>query len=152
MVKWQLPLLEWVKINTDGNSNQRSASLRGVVHNHSGRFLLFFSSPCIEDSAGEFEAHANAILMVVTIAVSLNWSNILIKTDSKILFEMFNQGKLVTLDDCYHINRIIRLSSIVPILWRFIHHEGNKSANWVSKCGASTSTILVDTVLLSPLQ
>ncbi|XP_020591451.1 uncharacterized protein LOC110032231, partial [Phalaenopsis equestris] len=150
LVRWRPPSLGMVKINTDGSWSCGGAVFGGVARNDKGYCILYIASPCYDDSALQAEAHT--ILMVVNIVILLNWHNLQIETDSKILYEILNLGMQVSWDISYFINRINRVPSSITIACSFIHRKGNRSANLAAKLGDTTPSIIVGTVPPPPLK
>ncbi|XP_020593151.1 uncharacterized protein LOC110033496 [Phalaenopsis equestris] len=138
-----------MKINTDGSWNPISAGFGGVVRNDKGNCIMFFS-PSSATLALEAEAHA--ILMAVTIAASLNWYNLEIEIDSKLLFDILNSVKQEIWEISYYINCFKCFSSTISVTWKFIHRKGNRAANWAAQLGATTSNVIVGTTPPSSLK
>ncbi|KAL6550650.1 hypothetical protein OROMI_021138 [Orobanche minor] len=87
-VRWARPIMGWVKLNTDGaaKGNPGCAASGGIVRDHSGSPLFYFSEFLGDQSNTYAELHA--IARGLELCLDKNFANIWVEVDSKVAIRL----------------------------------------------------------------
>ncbi|XP_039173794.1 uncharacterized protein LOC120296180 [Eucalyptus grandis] len=146
---WQPPPLGTMKINLDGSFPTAShrGSIAGMARDHSGRLLGGITRSVSASSALETEIQALILSLHDLIQQELTDSNLLVESDSIVLVETLNRGRLPPWE-CRAL-----FTECFDLLRRFSHlrvqhcrREANTLADWAAKahgCGSLSSAWFV---------
>jgi len=100
---WQPPIVNCIKCNADGASNNIASSCGGIFRNHEAIFLACFAENLGGGTA--FHAEMSAVMRAVELANQRGWRNLWIETDSSLVIMAFKS--IIALVPCNLRNRWI---------------------------------------------
>ncbi|KAJ1703979.1 hypothetical protein LUZ63_003758 [Rhynchospora breviuscula] len=133
--KWKKPEKGCIKLNFDGSSKSRKASIGGVYRNHEGVFLLGYSERI--EKATSSVAELVAAKRGLELALENGWFNIWIEGDAKFVVDVM--GKPAQMRSKEHVKHINEIKMLLSLLNHFdashIFRRGNKVANKLANLG-----------------
>lgn len=134
-LKWKKPEMGCIKLNFDGSSKSKKASIGGVYRNHEGVFLLGYSEQ-IEKATSSI-AELVAAKRGLELALENGWFNVWIEGDAKFVVDlMCKPARSGTKEHAKHINEIkILLSLLDHFDASHICRRGNKVADKLANLG-----------------
>jgi len=131
--KWEKPEKGFIKLNFDGSSKTRKASIGGVYRDHEGSFLLGYSERI--GQATSCVAELVAAKRGLELALENGWFNIWIEGDAKFVVDLLMKPTRVkSKDHVEHANEIRMLASLLDHFdATHISRNGNKVADKLAK-------------------
>ena len=133
MSLWQPPIANWVKCNTDGDSNTTNSSCGGIFRNSDAILLCCFAENIGGGSA--YHAEISGVLRAIEIASQRRMLNLWIETDSTLVVMAFKNATLIP---CNLRNRWYNcklLLNAMNFIVSHIYREGNQCADRLAALG-----------------
>ncbi|KAJ4757743.1 hypothetical protein LUZ62_068118 [Rhynchospora pubera] len=133
--KWKKPERGCVKLNFDGSSRTKKASIGGVYRNHEGAFLLGYSERI--EKATSCVAELIAVKRGLELALENGWLNVWIEGDAKFVVDLLLKPTRVKSKE--HVKHASEIRMLASLLDHFdashISRKGNKVADKLAKLG-----------------
>ncbi|GAU35138.1 hypothetical protein TSUD_394640 [Trifolium subterraneum] len=142
-VRWEPPLLHWLKCNIDGAAceNSITASCGGIFRNSSADFVYGFAEPLGVTSA--YFAELSGAIRAIEIAYQHNWSNLWLESDSSMVVSAFkNPSKPVAWALRNRWNNALFMVSQMNCIVTHIYREGNQVADLIANHGLTLPSII----------
>jgi ribonuclease HI len=140
-VIWSPPIIDWIKCNTDGSSNQSTSSCAGIFRNSDSIFITCFAENLGRGNA--YFAKLSAVMRAIEIAHHRGWNKLWIETDSKLVVLA---SKNINLVPCELRNRwkncLLTLQQMNFVITH-IFREGNNCADKLASIGLSIQGLTV---------
>lgn len=134
-VLWQPPIINWLKVNTDGavTKNPSKAACGGIFRSSEGFTRGCFAQNLSTDSA--FVAEILGAILAIEIAQSKNWNHVWLETDSKLLTLAFKNHKMIPWNLRNRWINCIEATKQMNFMVSHIYREGNVCADALANIG-----------------
>ncbi|KAK2403171.1 hypothetical protein QL285_052632 [Trifolium repens] len=136
-VLWQLPLLGWIKCNSDGASvgNPGNSACGGIFRNSEANFCGAFAINLGTQSS--FVAELMGAMLAIEIAHHNGWNSLWLETYSKLVLCAFKSSSSVPMVLRNRWNNCMLYISHMNFFVSHIFREGNKCADSMANIGLS---------------
>ncbi|PKU71968.1 Putative ribonuclease H protein [Dendrobium catenatum] len=133
IIRWFMPDVDWIKINTDGSYNGKVAGCGGIIRNHLGQVIKAFAGPVFGKSA--CVAELNGIIYGIKMCINLGYDRVWIEVDAMNIFHYIHSNSLFIAENYYLIRELKQnLANIIFKIFH-IHREGNGCADALATIG-----------------
>lgn len=136
-VNWHPPIIDCVKINTDGawKSSSQKAGCGGVFRDHRGNFMGAYSSNL--DIPSSIAAEVMAVIKAIQLAWLRDWKHIWLEVDSKVVLSYFHSPSIVPWQLKVEWENCLHLLSQMQFKVSHIYREGNHVADALANHGTT---------------
>ena len=141
-VIWHPPIMNWLKVNTDGavTKNPPKAACGGIFRSSEGFSRGSFAQNLTTDSA--FIAEIHGAMLAIEIAHIKNWNNIWLETDSMLLLLAFKNHPMIPWALRNRWLNCIEITKGMNFILSHIYREGNNCADSLANLGLGSDGFL----------
>ena len=141
-VVWHPPVVNWLKVNTDGavTKSPHKAACGGIFRSSKGFTRGCFAQNLSTDSA--FVAEIYGAILAIEIAKYHNWNNIWLETDSALLLMAFKNFDMIPWNLKNRWLNCIEATKGMNFLVSHIYREGNVCADALANLGLDITGFL----------